>query len=139
MSIVPKHCKSKLSWLASIHIPLLQLMKNVPDGVALIRHTPAGAGNRYPHDSGAAGSQRCEDHDGLHPCAQSRSVRRPQSRRLALKSRMLRGPDNKPFQSGGSAFVLLGEESCLLGSKTIRSLCGKKPPNGSFCGPPHHC
>lgn len=100
---------------------------------ALVAQLLDGAGSRHPHDSGAAGSQRCEDHHDLHPCAESRSIRRPEFRRLALKSGMLCGPCNKPCRASGGAVVLLGVASWFLGGDTISILCGKKAPGGSLC------
>ena len=45
---------------------------------AFLSHAPTGGGLRHPHGPGIAWTQGCEDHNDLHPCAESRPQGRPQ-------------------------------------------------------------
>ena len=47
---------------------------DLPHLPPFIRHAPTGTGRRHPHDSGTTRPQRCENHHGLYPCAEQRSI-----------------------------------------------------------------
>ena len=57
--------------------------RNLPHTPPLLRHPPARERSRYPHRSGSARAQGCQNDDDLHARAQARSIRGEKPARLS--------------------------------------------------------